>query len=454
MLRPVATPDRVDVPRRNPGLIVSASALCAAVALLWISWHLRRQTNWMDLQIYRNSIEYWMHGHGLYDFQQPGTRSHLGFTYPPFGAVVLAPLALVSQHQAELLFTGLNLLLCAACGSGFAVALARQFSWPRWPSAVLGTAMVLSLEPIRESLGFGQINIVLLALVAGDMWLLSTGRRGGVAIGLAAAIKLTPAVLILALFAARRGDAGRRALGACAGATGVAALLLPESSWQYWTREVWQTSRVGKPNRITNQSWTGVIARMADTTTPSRLLGLLGAVGAVVVALLLARRARGSWAVPRVLTIAAAAATMASPISWTHHYWWAVPAVAALLYRAVETRSPTVIALLLVVYAMFVVGPIRLEQAVHHHPLASAAAGGLYLYATILTCIGLFAARRSAVRIGDVVGGWYQSLRGHDGGEHQDAADQAGPGQPVGKPLAGQRRARWAEPVRNLEGPG
>lgn len=385
---------RSTVSRRYARLLFTPAALCAALILLWITWHLRRQTNWLDLQIYRNAIEYWHHGHSLYAFQQPGTRNHLGFTYPPFAAAVLTPLVLVSQHQAELLFMGLNLLLCAALGSGFGVALARQFGLPRWPSAVLGTAVVLSLEPVRESLGFGQINIVMLVLVAGDMWLLSTGRRGGFAIGVAAAIKLTPILLIVALFAAGRGSAGRRALATCVGATGLAALLLPQSSWQYWTREVWRTSRVGQPNRITNQSWTGVIARLGDTRTPSHLLWLIGAVAAVMVMALIARRASGPWVIPRVLTVAAVASTFASPISWTHHYWWAVPAVATLLYRAANTRSPTVIACLVAVSAMFVVGPIKLEHAVHQWTWASAAAGDLYLYASVLTCVGLMARTR------------------------------------------------------------
>ncbi|MCW2601964.1 MAG: putative rane protein, partial [Pseudonocardiales bacterium] len=258
----VAGPDRLLDRRIYQGALFTASAVGVSLGLLWMSWHLRRQTDWLDMRIYRNAINYWAHGHGLYTFQQPGTRNHLGFTYPPFGAMVLSPLAAMSLGQAELVFTVINVLLCVACGSGFGVALARRFGWPQWPSAMLGSAMVLSLEPVRESLGFGQINLVLLGLLAADMWLLSTGRRGGALIGLAAAIKLTPAVLILALFASGRRDAGRRALAASAGVTAVAAVVMPESSWQFWSREVWRTSRVGRPDRITNQSWTGDLARL------------------------------------------------------------------------------------------------------------------------------------------------------------------------------------------------
>ncbi len=379
---------------RARGSLASAAALAAAAVLLWITWHLRRQTDFLDLRIYRNSIEYWRHGHSLYDFEQPGTKGRLGFTYPPFAAMVLAPLTVVSESRAEHLVLALNLAICAGIGSAAGIAFARRFAWPAGPAAALGTAMVLSLEPVRESLGFGQINIVLLALVSLDLGLLAIGRRAGIGIGLAAAIKLTPVVLILALLAAGRRSprfrqAGRRALATAGAATVLAAVALPASSWRYWTQEVWATGRVGRPDRITNQSWTGVLCRMLDEPAPSRLLWLAGAVGAVAATLMWAQRATGWWTPVRIVAVAAAAATFASPISWTHHYWWAALAVAALLYRAAATRSAWALVCFAAVLAMFVVGPIKAEQWVHHWEWASALASDLYLYATVLTVIGL-----------------------------------------------------------------
>jgi alpha-1,2-mannosyltransferase len=63
--------------------------------------------------------------------------------------------------------------------------------------AALAFLAVLVFEPARDTLSFGQINLVLLVLVCSDLRGLTAGRRsGGVGIGLAAAIKLTPAVFI------------------------------------------------------------------------------------------------------------------------------------------------------------------------------------------------------------------------------------------------------------------
>ena len=270
---------------------------------------------------------------------------------------------------------------------------------PRPAAAVIATAAVLSLEPIRESLGFGQINIVLLGLVSLDIWLLTTGRCGGYAIGVAAAIKLTPVVLILALFAGRRADAGRRAVAAALTATTAAAAVMPDPSWRYWTREVWQTSRVGQPRRITNQSWSGVLARALEVASAPALAWALGAAAAVSVSLVFARRAARWWPLQRMIVVAAAASTAASPISWTHHYWWAVPALAALACRAAETRTATAAAVFVAVYGMFVIGPVRLEQGLHHRVWLGHAASDLYLYATMLACAALIAnGARTAAR--------------------------------------------------------
>jgi alpha-1,2-mannosyltransferase len=364
-------------------------AAAAAMCMLWTSWRLRRQTDFLDLHIYRNAIGFWMDGHPLYDFAQPGTRNRLGFTYPPFAALFLAPLAWVSQTQAEMLMLALNVSVCAVCGAGFAAALARRVGWPPAPVAVAGAAAVLSLEPIRESLGFGQINVLLLGMVALDIWLMSTGRRGGVAIGIAAAIKLTPLVLVLALFAAGRRDDGRRALLAAAAATGLGVAVLPDASWRYWTSEVWQTSRVGEPRRITNQSWSGVVARALEEATPPRLACLAGAAREQQREGDGRRRATGPWALTRVLAAAGAASSFASPISWTHHYWWAVPALAALALRAAAARSPLAIAVAAAVYGAFVVGPIELEQALHGRAWLGHGASDLYLYAALVACAGL-----------------------------------------------------------------
>ena len=72
--------------------------------------------------------------------------------------------------------------------------------------AGVATAFAFTLEPFRQTLSFGQINIYLGLLVLVDLLVL--GRRGskwtGVGIGLATAIKLTPGIFIIYLLVVGR----------------------------------------------------------------------------------------------------------------------------------------------------------------------------------------------------------------------------------------------------------
>jgi Glycosyltransferase family 87 len=49
------------------------------------------------------------------------------------------------------------------------------------------------LEPVYHTLYLGQVNLFLMALVMTDISRVARGRTAGIGVGLAAAIKLTPA---------------------------------------------------------------------------------------------------------------------------------------------------------------------------------------------------------------------------------------------------------------------
>jgi alpha-1,2-mannosyltransferase len=74
-------------------------------------------------------------------------------------------------------------------------------------------AMGLTLEPIYHSLYLGQINLFLLALVLTDVWRVSRGRHAGISVGLAAAVKLTPAIFVILFLLTRRTRAASTAAG-------------------------------------------------------------------------------------------------------------------------------------------------------------------------------------------------------------------------------------------------
>ena len=84
----------------------------------------------------------------------------------------------------------------ADCGPGGIPAASRQGGecGPRGAAALLAVAAYL--QPVKQEIGFGQVDLLLLALCAVDCLVDSPRWPRGLLIGLATAIKLEPGVFI------------------------------------------------------------------------------------------------------------------------------------------------------------------------------------------------------------------------------------------------------------------
>ncbi|MEU4464004.1 glycosyltransferase 87 family protein [Streptomyces sp. NPDC024017] len=319
------------LPRTDRGRLLLVFALATLVTVFTATVPLLR--DWFDLRVYYGSIDTWVHHGGrIYDYRVPGTT--YGFTYPPFAAVAMAPMALLGLHTAIVAALLLNLAALAVVLRLLAGPDWRRHGWFGW--ALLACLLTL-FEPLRDTFSFGQVNLLLLALVLTDATLLATGRGrlAGVGIGLAAAVKLTPALFIGLLLVARRWRAAAVATAVALGATALAAGVDPDASRFYWTEALWDTDRVGHLDYVSNQSVQGVLARLGEEDR---------AVWAVVVLLILGvwavrtRRAAvaGDWTAAFALT--GLAACLVSPITWVHHLVWLLPSFAVLV-RAGRPRA-------------------------------------------------------------------------------------------------------------------
>ncbi|MGW1164537.1 Dyp-type peroxidase [Streptomyces sp. NPDC002550] len=251
-------------PRTTRGRLLLVLVLGAAVTVFTATVPLLR--DFFDLRVYYGTVHTWAHHGGrIYDYQVPGTS--YGFTYPPFAAVAMLPLALLDRTSAIAASLLVNLAALAVILRILAGPDWRRHGWYRWS---LCLCLLALFEPLRDTFSFGQVNLVLLALVLGDCLLLATGRErwAGAGIGLAAAVKLTPALFIgLLLLAGRRRAAGV-ATAVAAAATALAAWADPPASRFYWTEALWDTGRVGRLGYVSNQSLQGVLARLGEPGRP------------------------------------------------------------------------------------------------------------------------------------------------------------------------------------------
>ncbi|HKS52947.1 MAG TPA: glycosyltransferase 87 family protein, partial [Pseudonocardiaceae bacterium] len=320
-----------------------------------LSWHAGSYRP--DLDLYRHGGQAWLHGRPLYD-----TAAWTGgapFTYPPFAAVLFSPLAVASLSTDGALLT---LISIALTGVVIVITLRAQGHRPAVWGLVAITSVALLLQPVRATLGMGQINLVLLAAVVADVLLMTIAWPRGLLVGLAAAVKLTP--LVGVLFFVLRGD--RRAvlvaLVSFVAATALGAVLAPRDSLRYWTWAVFSADRIGKPISAPNQNVRAVVARLGLTGPIGIAVWVLAAVVVVGLVIVAARRALRASQPGLALVLVGVAGLLASPMSWSHHWVWCVPALLVLADLGRVHRIPRWLAITGLV--LFLISPHALLP--HH----------------------------------------------------------------------------------------
>ncbi|GAB3623847.1 alpha-(1-2)-phosphatidylinositol mannoside mannosyltransferase [Mariniluteicoccus endophyticus] len=286
----------------------------------------------LDLDVYIRTGERVLAGQPFYAV--PGDQ--FPFIYPPIAAVMSAPLALLDTHPMQVVWLLLNALIVMAC--------VHRLRFTGWQLSLVSVAALWLIQPIRVTLGFGQVNLVLLMLVFLDLMpgprLL--GRRflpEGWMTGVATAIKLTPLIFSLYLFCVGKVRAGLVSLASTAAATILGFILLPSSSVQFWSRLIAGDSGFNVSMKYyANQSMIGNYIRFTKLN-PDKiplegmlLACIVGGLG-LLAAILWHRQGHHGFG----LCLAAFAGLFMSPISWSHHFVWVLPLVIILLR---DTRLP------------------------------------------------------------------------------------------------------------------
>ncbi|NJC73719.1 DUF2029 domain-containing protein [Planosporangium thailandense] len=302
-------------------------------------WYGNRH-HFFDFGIYYRAVRWWAAGHDLYSYSQPDpVQGTLGFTYPPCAALLLRPLAALPLGAAQAVFTAVSVAAGVAALWCLIAPVAARYGYPAWFAVALAIPAASWLEPVRETFSFGQINFVLAALVVIDL-LVAAPRRSrltGVGIGLATAIKLTPGIFIIYLLLTRRWRAAATAIATALAANLAGAAVGWHDTWWFWTELLWKTERIGHPDRLENQSLTGSLARLGDGVANRPVWALL-AVLVMAYGLWRARRAAAAGDEASGLTLAAFVGCLVSPVTWSHHLLWFVPALVVLVDVALERR--------------------------------------------------------------------------------------------------------------------
>ena len=256
---------------------------------------------------------------------QPGAAK-LSFTYPPFAALVFALGSSFSFGVWQAALVVIDVLLMPVI---LYVSL-RISGHRRLTSAALAfalAAVALWLEPVYMTMFFGQINLILLAFVIFDLALPDSCKWKGIGIGVAAGMKLTPLIFIPFLLGSRRIRAGVTALVSFAVTVLIGFLALPAASRDFWTGNL--ASRGSA--RLQNQSINGLLERLMPGQPAAHVLGLAVAFAVAVAGLATAALASRRGLELLGIVLCGLTGVLVSPISWTHHWVWAVVPGLALM---------------------------------------------------------------------------------------------------------------------------
>jgi hypothetical protein len=311
---------------RAPQLVLIVLSLITAV-LGSVGWTFHRRQ--VDIQVYLMGARHLTSAH-LYSLYLPGV--HLPFTYPPFSTLFFWPLTLASTGVATVVWAIVNL---AALIAIIAVTLLTVHPEQRagatgvpWAMVAMLAGPAVLIEPVMLDMSFGQINLVLVALVLLDATTrVSVGHRTlprGVGIGIAVAIKLVPVIFVPFLLVTRQFRAVLTALATIILCTLAAFAVNPSASAAFWTRYINDQARIGTVTYVSNQSLEGALDRVTHHLWSLSAMESVEAL-VVVVGIGLAWWAWRTSSMFLAVLIIADAGLLASPITWAHHMVWIVP---------------------------------------------------------------------------------------------------------------------------------
>jgi alpha-1,2-mannosyltransferase len=265
-------------------------------------------------------------------WQSAAIRFHVPFAapyiYPPFFSVVMKPLAYLSFDTAFISWKIIMVLLL-----GLAVMLSLKLGGipiGRKLALILGVGL-FSYYPLGDSLFMGQIDCLILFLLAASVWLLAKNQTLASAFCFAAAtlLKLTP-VLAIPLFLFHRRWKWLSAYAAWMGSLLIVSV--NQAGWamhrQFW-RVVMPSISCGS-SACQNSSLVAYVQQLyqreapsvAPVTIPPHACALSRLVAFAVYSLLLVRfyRRPRDGELVRGLVLMVLVELAVSPIAWWHHY--------------------------------------------------------------------------------------------------------------------------------------
>ena len=273
-----------------------------------------------------------------------------GVIGPPFQGVFFVPFAVVGGHAPErapaILWYLLN-LIALACGVWWWARANGAWVVERaWDQPAVLLPLLAVILPAQTNFEHQNMNALLLALTGAAAWNWTRGHSAasGALVGLAAALKAFPA-LLLVVFLVRR-DWRALVSGVVTGLALSASPALwygPGALIPLFRRWLEVLAEGGWPTRVQNQSIVAMTSRSWPDAAASIAFALVAILGIIVVVTVWRSRGgvRAAETTGAPLALALAVAVLASPIAWDHYWLLMLPALQAIYVASRNSKHRT-----------------------------------------------------------------------------------------------------------------
>ena len=353
-------PSRAPEAARAPGTRLLRAGVIAFALVAVVGWLVFNAVNGglndVDLTVYRDGGLIVRHVGPYYDPRDWAplygwggySALALKFTYTPFAAIAFAVVSFLPWGVLQgASVVGNMAALVAALWFTFG-GLGYRDRRTRLGAALLAAAVTFWLQPVIRTIYLGQVNLVLMAMIMGDLCQPGTRADGrsrwwkGALTGVAAGIKLVPLVFVPYLLITRRFREAAATVAGFVVTVGVGFAVLPHDSSQWWLHGMFLAdgNRTGFMGWAGNQSLRAIITRFAGSVAAGQDPWIVAAVIALALGMTAAYLLdRGGYPVPALL-VTALTGLLVSPVSWDHHWVWIALAIAVTGHYALAATRP------------------------------------------------------------------------------------------------------------------
>lgn len=319
-----------------------AELVLAVLCFAAMAYYAHGMVKWpTDVDVYRLGADTFLHGRSIYtELPVSLVGGPLPYTYPPFSALLFTPLAVIPPH------IGYPLLTAATCLALIPIVLAYRKSSPQLAGLLAKPWMVLAAccalvvaHPVENTIFWGQINVLLMMMVAVDVLWPNARWPRGLLIGIAAAVKLTPAGFVLIFLLRKDFRAVVTSIVSFLVMTAIAFVLMPHDSLLYWTDRVFHATGMNIGPIHANEA---VISSYVKLGLSGHTLVIVGGLSVIAVAAMTwlgTARALTDGDQALALGVTATGVLLLSPISWSHHWVLALPTAALVMVMGYQKHN-------------------------------------------------------------------------------------------------------------------